>query len=116
MAYRHMIANTADALENTMTNMPEPTEEEISDKLEAEDFDVLVSPEFYDGEARIRVVIEGLDALMAALRSGNEPCLYQATSSECCRVGLLESGDNDLFLQSCDGDHEFVMAATRLPY
>ncbi len=116
MAYRHMIETTAETLGNLMTNQDEPTEEEISAKIAAEDFAVLVSPEIDEGGGPFRVVLNGLDSLAAAIRVGEEPYIYEATATECDTVDYLERGTVQDFLDSFAGAPEFVRAISRRPW
>lgn len=74
-------------------------EEIVAAKLAAQDFEVLVSPEFeYEG-VTVRVVLDGHHSLAAAKLAGVEPEYTTATATECDQIGWLDRGDAETFLE-----------------
>lgn len=75
-------------------------EEIVAAKIDAEDFEVMVSPIFVvDGEA-FRVVLDGHHSLEAARQAGVSPIYAEYTATEHDAIGLLESGDVETFLEA----------------
>ncbi len=79
----------------------------VAAKLAAQDFEVLVSPEFaYDGQT-IRVVLDGHHSLAAAKLAGVSPEYVTADATANDKVALLARGEVDDFLEASwvDGDY-----------
>jgi len=73
-------------------------EEIVSAKIDAEDFEVMVSPSFeVEGEA-FRVVLDGHHSLEAARRAGVSPTYTEYTATEHDAICLLNAGDIETFL------------------
>lgn len=75
-------------------------ETRVAEKMKAGDFTVKVSPPFQvDGEA-LQVIEDGHHALEAAKRSGVSPKIVVQSPRENDRMGLLNSGKTDDFLEA----------------
>lgn len=75
-------------------------EDIVAEKIEACDFDVLVSPEFeIDGETYC-VILDGHHSFAAAKAAGVCPSYSTATACEHDAVGLLDKGDIETFLEA----------------
>lgn len=73
-------------------------EDIVSSKIEAGDFDVMLSPEFeVDGEV-FCVVLDGHHSLAAAAQSGNAPAYHTADAGDHDAVALIARGEIDDFL------------------
>lgn len=73
-------------------------EEIVNEKIAAEDFEVLVSPEFQvDGET-FRVVLDGHHSLAAAKQAGVKPVVITADGTDHDAVCLLDEGQVEDFL------------------
>ena len=82
-------------------------DEIVASKLAAQDFEVMVSPEFeYDGEV-IRVVLDGHHSLAAAKLAGVAPEFVTADATINDKVALLARGEIEQFLEISwvDGDY-----------
>lgn len=74
-------------------------DEIVSAKIEANDFEVLVSPSFeIDGEM-VAVILDGHHSYHAAVESGVSPEFVEATAQNHDAVALIES-DADTFLEA----------------
>ena len=72
----------------------------VAKKIRDRDFAVKVSPRFnLDGEA-VRAIQDGHHALEAAKRSRNAPTIIEQSAKDNDRIGLLEKGSIDDFLQA----------------
>ena len=90
-------------------------DEIVQAKREAQDYEVLVSPELeVDGDT-YRVVIDGHHSLAAAMADGVDPVLVEASVTDHDAVGLLEDGDVETFLEALWMDGEYIDAVTRAP-
>lgn len=74
-------------------------DEIVQAKIDAGDFDVLVSPEFeFDGQT-FCVVLDGHHSLTAAKEAGVEPTLMTASTQEFDGVDYLANGNIQDFLE-----------------
>lgn len=85
----------------------------IQKKIDDNDFDVFVSPEFDAGFGKMRVVIDGHHSLSAAVKSGNTPNFVEYSSSDHDAIGLLESGDVEGFLEAVHLGDDYHNPITR---
>lgn len=72
----------------------------VAEKMANKDFTVRVSPAFNAGGEYLQVVEDGHHAMEAAKRSGVAPNFVVQSARENDRVGLLDKGKIDDFLQS----------------
>ena len=87
----------------------------VAEKIEAEDFDVQISPAFeYDGET-FAVIIDGHHSFAAALEAGAEPVFTELSSQDFDAICLLQSGDVDAFLAAADWGEGWIYAETSQP-
>ena len=71
----------------------------IEAKIAAGDFDVFVSPAFeIDGET-YQIVMDGHHSYDAAIRSGARPNIIEQTATDNDKIGLLNAGKLDDFLE-----------------
>lgn len=86
-------------------------EEIVSDKAEAADFEVLVSPVFeIDGEM-MAVILDGHHSYHAAIEAGVTPEFVEATTQDHDAVALLES-DVDTFLEAVHMGDDYYYVET----
>lgn len=71
----------------------------VAAKLAAEDFDVLVSPEFEIEGKTVCVVLDGHHSLAAAKLAGIAPSYSTANAAQHDAVALIDRGDFEDFLQ-----------------
>jgi hypothetical protein len=89
-------------------------DEIVATKSAAQNYAVLVSPEFeIDGEA-YRVILDGHHALAAAIQDGVEPDYTTATGQECDSLQIL-ADDPDNFLRLHYMDSDYYDVATGSP-
>lgn len=71
----------------------------VAEKINAGDFEVIVSPEFMiDGES-YQVILDGHHSFAAANQSGVAPVYIVATSTYHDAIGILERGEIESFLE-----------------
>lgn len=70
----------------------------VAEKIEAEDFEVLVSPVFRVGGEDFMVILDGHHSYAAAKAAGVEPCFVTADCSQHDAVALLDRGLVDDFM------------------
>ena len=73
-------------------------DEIVAAKIAAEDFEVMVSPEFEVDGQTFRVVLDGHHSLAAAQQMGVAPAYWTATATEHDAVSLIERGEIEDFL------------------
>ena len=79
----------------------------VAVKIENEDFEVQVSPEFeFEGET-YRVVMDGHHSYAAAKKAGAEPVFYEQDASDNDRIALLENGNTEDFFDVCRIDSDW---------
>jgi hypothetical protein len=85
----------------------------VAQKIKARDFDVRVTPDFeIDGDT-VRAIQDGHHALEAAIRSGNRPNFIINSATDNDRVGLINSGKIDQFLDAAYHDSPWYNFATK---
>ena len=71
----------------------------VDQKIDAQDFIVAVSPVFeFDGQ-QFRVVMDGHHSLAAAREAGVEPEFVEQDASENDKIGLLDDGKLEDFME-----------------
>lgn len=83
----------------------------VAAKIDAQDFEVAVSPAFEVDGVEYVVVLDGHHSLAAAIAAGVAPVIVERGESEDDRVALI--GDADDFLAACWMDGEYIDASTR---
>jgi hypothetical protein len=73
-------------------------EEIVAEKIAAEDFEVMLSPEFEIDGATYQIVLDGHHSLQAAKQAGVAPSFWVADCSDHDAIGLLEAGAIDDFM------------------
>lgn len=73
-------------------------DEIVAQKVEAQDFTVLVSPEFEVAGIVVRVVLDGHHSYAAAIEAGVSPEFIEATSTDHDAVGM-EQDNAEEFLE-----------------
>jgi len=83
-------------------------DEIIKEKIESEDFEVLVSPKFdIDGET-YQVIIDGHHSYHAAIKTGNTPIYTVASCQDSDNVAILEyDNDPERFLETAYIDSDY---------
>jgi hypothetical protein len=85
----------------------------VAQKIRDGNFDVKVTPRFeIDGES-VRAIDDGHHALEAAIRSGNKPNFIENTATMNDRIGLLDDGNIDGFLEAAYHDAPWYKFATK---
>jgi len=90
-------------------------EDIVNRKIAAKDFDVTLSPPFEIDGKQYQVILDGHHSLEAARRTGSDPSYTIATPTTDDRLGLLNQGKIDDFLQSAWMDGDYIHAADRKP-
>jgi len=86
-------------------------EEIVAGKIEAGDFEVLVSPAFeIDGEM-VAVILDGHHSYHAAIEAGVSPDFIEATAQNHDAVALIES-DIDTFLEAVHMGDDYYYVET----
>jgi hypothetical protein len=87
-------------------------DEIVAKKIEAQDFEVQVSPTFeYEGE-EYQVILDGHHSFAAAIEAGVEPELIEQTATENDIIGLLNMGDVESFMRAAQMDSSWYYAET----
>lgn len=86
-------------LSNVITSQDYLSDEIVDAKRAAGDYAIVVSPEFSFEGATYRVLLDGHHSLAAALADGIEPDVTEATVSTDDKIGLLNDGKIDDFLE-----------------
>lgn len=82
----------------TISSQRYTDDEIVASKLAAQDFDVMVSPEFVVDGKSVRVVLDGHHSLAAAKLAGVSASYNTASASEHDAVALIERGEIEDFL------------------
>lgn len=85
----------------------------VAQKIKDGNFDVRVTPSFDIDGNQVRAITDGHHALEAAIRSGNKPNFITDTKLTNDRIGSLESGDIDNYLESAYHDSPWYQYATK---
>lgn len=77
----------------------------VAEKIDSEDFEVMVSPAFEVNGNQYRVVLDGHHSLAAAKQVGAEPVFFEATATDHDAVALLigapeRGGSPEAFLEA----------------
>ncbi len=76
----------------------------VDEKIEAEDYEVMLSPAFeIDGES-YQVVLDGHHSLAAAIKASVAPEFWEADASDHDAIGLIESNPDDFLMTVHMGD------------
>lgn len=79
----------------------------VAEKLANEDFVVSVSPWFEHDGLTMRVVLDGHHSLAAAKEAGVSPEYVELDSQDSDKIGLIDRGEFDLFLESAWMDSDY---------
>ena len=86
----------------------------VAEKIEAKDYEVMVSPVFeIDGEG-YRVILDGHHSLYAAIQSGVKPTFWTADCGDHDAIGLLDTETADDFLMAVHMGDDYYDVATML--
>jgi hypothetical protein len=97
---------------NLITSQSYIDEQIVASKIEAGDFEVLVSPAFEIDGRMIRVILDGHHSFEAARRAGIEAEITEQTARDDDRVALIEAGQIETFLEVAYMDSEYRFAET----
>lgn len=87
-------------------------EDTVQQKLDAQDFTVAVSPVFeFDGQ-QFRVVMDGHHSLAAAQEAGVQPEFIEQDATENDKIGLLNVGKIDEFMEAAWIDSDWYDVET----
>ncbi len=76
----------------------------VAQKIEAQDFVVLVSPEFEVAGIVVRVVLDGHHSYAAAIEAGASPEFVEATGSDHDAVGVEQDNPDEFLTITHMGD------------
>lgn len=99
-------------LDNIITSQDYINDKIVAEKIEAEDFEILVSPEFEFEGATYRILLDGHHSLAAAIEAGKEPVVVEADSTDHDAVGLLKDGAVEDFMDAAwmGSDYRFAVS------
>lgn len=86
----------------------------VAQKIRDGSFDVRVTPRFEVSGESVRAITDGHHALEAAIRSGNKPNFITDTVRTNDRVGLLNQGAIDDYLEAAYHDSPWYRFATKV--
>lgn len=86
----------------------------VAQKIRDQIFDVHVTPSFSLDGRDVRAITDGHHALEAAIKSGNTPNFIQQTARENDRIGMLNNGSIDDYLQAAYHDSPWYDFATKI--
>ena len=84
----------------------------VAKKIKNKDFTVRVTPEFELDGSLVKAITDGHHALLAAIKSGNKPEILEETARSNDRIGLLENGKIDDYLEAGYNDAPWYSYAT----
>jgi hypothetical protein len=85
----------------------------VAKKIKEGNFQVRVTPEFFVNGEKVRAITDGHHALEAAIRSGNRPKFTIDTAQTNDRIGLLNRGAIDDYLETSYHDSPWYRFATK---
>ena len=99
-------------LDNVITSQDYINDKIVAEKIEAEDFEILVSPEFEFEGATYRILLDGHHSLAAALEAGKEPVAVEADSMDHDAVSLLKNVSAEAFMDATwmGSDYRFAVS------
>lgn len=103
----------ADYLKGLISSQRYIDRDRVAQKIINRDFDVTVTPEFLINGEPVRAIQDGHHSLEAAIRSGHKPRFIVNTASENDRIGLLEDGRIDDFLEAAYHDSPWYDYVTK---
>ena len=84
----------------------------VAEKIANQDFEVQVSPVFEFAGETIRVVMDGHHSLEAARQAGVDPIFVEQNATDNDKIGLLEQGAFDDFLEAAYVDCDYYNIET----
>jgi len=84
----------------------------VDEKIQNNDFDVTISPEFEYGGKKLVAIIDGHHSLAAAIKAGKDPVFHEADKTEHDAIGLLEQGNVEDFLEAIHMGSDYKNAVT----
>lgn len=103
----------ADYLDNLISSQRYIDRDVVAKKIKSGSFNVSVTPEFEVDGRTVRAITDGHHALEAAIRSGNRPNFIEMTPSTDDRIGLLNRGNIDDYLNAAYHDSPWYWYATK---
>jgi len=104
---------SADYLKNLVSSQRYIDRDVIAKKIKARDFTVKITPAFeLDGET-VHAIEDGHHALEAAIRSGNRPKFVIQNASQNDRIGAIDSGNIDDYLEQAYVDSPWYNFSTK---
>lgn len=85
-------------------------DEIVAQKVEAQDFTVLVSPEFEVAGIVVRVVLDGHHSYAAAIKEGVSPIFVEATGTDHDAVGMEQDNPEGFLEVTHLGDDYYNLA------
>lgn len=87
-------------------------DEIISEKIAAEDFEILVSPAFEIDGMTVQVLLDGHHSLAAAKSAGVEPIVVEADAQDHDAVSFIAAGQFEDFMASTHMGDDYYNTST----
>lgn len=104
---------SADYLKNLISSQRYIDRDIVAKKIKSRDFTVKITPGFDLGGETVHAIEDGHHALEAAIRSGNRPRFVIQSASDNDRIGAIESGNIDDYLEQAYVDSPWYNFSTK---